>query len=367
MHAGDKLGRSISVILDKLKTQTGVELYYFAHLNNSTHLMIRKFKEAIQDKFVNPNDVQKWLQAEDITHLEQLAEKIIRSSITSIQASLAAGAHGIKGGVIQLPLRKDKPAWETLTAVAGVAYRAVLEDAYHTIEMIKDKEPLELELFARMKIKIALHPFSDDGAARWPYYAKVVEDDTRSSIADFVVKRFKVPLGKNVLDIHAQKKYEDLVELQGICASMAREFNSQARGEDLEGVQKISFSQVSLLKVGTMFYCMEKELMGDFIKYSNNVGYVNTAEYADTLQAFSHWSWDFSDGVFMITDLQGVMDRTNNLFWLCDPAIHSAADINRFGDTNFGEEGYKLFFESHKCNSICKGLSLKRHPSQQRR
>ena len=60
---------------------------------------------------------------------------------------------------------------------------------------------------------------------------------------------------------------------------------------------------------------------------------------------------------------QGMMDSEADLWWLSDPAIH-CTDINRFGGMNLGKEGFKLFFESHKCNQICKALRCKMHPSQ---
>ena len=59
----------------------------------------------------------------------------------------------------------------------------------------------------------------------------------------------------------------------------------------------------------------------------------------------------------MIADLQGSL-YPDGKFWLSDPAIHST-DMLRFGCMNHGVEGYSLFFESHSCNSLCKGLGLK--------
>lgn len=53
--------------------------------------------------------------------------------------------------------------------------------------------------------------------------------------------------------------------------------------------KKVVFTQATLAEVqeGTLIvdYNMEKELKGDYIKYSNNAGYVNTKDYAATLQA----------------------------------------------------------------------------------
>jgi hypothetical protein len=92
------------------------------------------------------------------------------------------------------------------------------------------------------------------------------------------------------------------------------------------------------------------------------------------LKAFTHFSYDASGGKTMVVDVQGVKAPSNQ-YLLTDPgkyyrilitslsAIHSI-DLTRFGGTNCGEVGMKKFFETHQCNSICKRLGLKRHPSQ---
>ena len=45
------------------------------------------------------------------------------------------------------------------------------------------------------------------------------------------------------------------------------------------------------------------------------------------------------------------------MFTLSDPAIH-CTDVLRFSRTNLGEEGFRLFFNSHKCNDVCRALRL---------
>jgi hypothetical protein len=108
----------------------------------------------------------------------------------------------------------------------------------------------------------------------------------------------------------------------------------------------VEFTQVTTLEVGSgptrKFYNMEEVLEGTWIRYSNNGGYVNTSDYAAVLQAFTHWTHVRSRGLLMVTDLQGV----------------HCTDVMRFTRTNLGTEGFKLFFDTHKCNDVCKHLGL---------
>ena len=64
--------------------------------------------------------------------------------------------------------------------------------------------------------------------------------------------------------------------------------------------------------------------------------------------------------------LQGVFNETDG-FLLTDPVIHSVglegsqSDDNKVignGKTDKGAQGIRLFFETHKCNSLCHRLGL---------
>lgn len=75
------------------------------------------------------------------------------------------------------------------------------------------------------------------------------------------------------------------------------------------------------------------------------------------MASFSHFSHFFSDGLFMITDLQG------SGYLLSDPAIHSE-DRTLFSEpTNLGTLGIEAFYISQhpNCNTeICVDMGLKR-------
>jgi hypothetical protein len=77
----------------------------------------------------------------------------------------------------------------------------------------------------------------------------------------------------------------------------------------------------------------------------------------DVPQAFSHWTFTYTQGNYLVCDLQGVLGTS---FHLTDPAIHSwTSRSTHFGDTDRGREGMKAFFRTHVCNPLCKALRLK--------
>eukprot|EP00522_Entomoneis_paludosa_P008047 CAMPEP_0172450238 /NCGR_PEP_ID=MMETSP1065-20121228/8670_1 /TAXON_ID=265537 /ORGANISM="Amphiprora paludosa, Strain CCMP125" /LENGTH=641 /DNA_ID=CAMNT_0013202017 /DNA_START=604 /DNA_END=2532 /DNA_ORIENTATION=- len=90
-----------------------------------------------------------------------------------------------------------------------------------------------------------------------------------------------------------------------------------------------------------------------------------TTKPSDYLQAFSHFTYLYTNKKVLVCDLQGVYNAEAKpcpMFELTDPAIHYASKHRRmvFGRTDKGRKGHGLFFETHKCNPICKFLALSR-------
>jgi len=77
----------------------------------------------------------------------------------------------------------------------------------------------------------------------------------------------------------------------------------------------------------------------------------------DIPQAFSHWTYQYSQRTELICDLQGVFNQVK--FQLTDPAIHTTEETDYFGPTNLGKKGINSFYKTHKCNPLCKYLGLK--------
>jgi hypothetical protein len=85
----------------------------------------------------------------------------------------------------------------------------------------------------------------------------------------------------------------------------------------------------------------------------------------DVPQAFSHWSYQYTNGDTIVVDLQGVLTSSGSAFQLTDPAIHSTP--KKYGKTDRGREGMRDFIGSHICNNLCKVLRLREDFSRKSR
>jgi len=110
------------------------------------------------------------------------------------------------------------------------------------------------------------------------------------------------------------------------------------------------------------YFIAEMFMAGKYTKYNNNNGWINEAESTtdefQLLQAFSHFTFQKSQGYLIIVDLQGTIKE--NKILLTDPAIHGQGEkfSNHFGRTNCGLRGISEFFLTHVCNKYCKKLKL---------
>jgi hypothetical protein len=109
----------------------------------------------------------------------------------------------------------------------------------------------------------------------------------------------------------------------------------------------------------------DDEAAHDDVQYENddNAMRRTTTSASDYLQAFTHFTYRVTNKKVMVCDLQGVYDAdaVPPKFELTDPAIHYASKRGRemvFGRTDKGKKGVQLFFDSHKCTSVCKLMQL---------
>lgn len=112
------------------------------------------------------------------------------------------------------------------------------------------------------------------------------------------------------------------------------------------------------------FFVGERFLPGVFRKYNSNHGFVDLeVPDSEVAQAFSHFTFQASQGEHMVLDLQGVhldnQQRRRPHLILTDPQVVSVE--RSFGPGDLGNEGMRAFFASHRCGTTCKMLGLNRH------
>ncbi|KAI5084347.1 hypothetical protein GOP47_0000516 [Adiantum capillus-veneris] len=358
---GDLHGRDIAVLLHDLREDCKISTYTFLHIGPTTHKMLKEFKRVAQ-----PDN--SWIHEDDFNgmFIEDIPTKVAMACKSSISESLStiSSSRMNHSNVKFVPrdVQAAMPHWGSIRAQEGEVYKfrryGNLDEVLCRIE---NGIPLELERAECVQVKVGHHPFSNDGASRWPFYAQIVTHEYETKT--MVVKRFKDRLGADTSRVHAKEKYIEQMEVQAVSSQFAEEFDCCIR--NIQEAKKVAFTIVSALRAqSNMYYNMEKVLTGLWTKFNSNAGYVNGKKaYTDTLQAFSHWTHERSKGKVMVTDLQGVQISSvgTRAFLLCDPAIHSK-DVLRFTRTNLGEKGFELFYNSHKCNTICRRLGLKATP-----
>ncbi len=218
--------------------------------------------------------------------------------------------------------------------------------------------------YEKAKIKKAPHPFAE-GSVRLAYFgvgrvshffSKIAVCFNRATV---VFKTFKHVYER--LSGDGREDVLHVVETQAVANHLAKEFN-KVKPID---AKPVVFLDVKLIELcgddGLMsYYTMEDifpDYNGKFVKYNSNFGFVNHGEFASTLNAFSHWTYEYTQRYLMVVDLQGIQHGCNDQYVLTDPSIHCREP--RFGSTNLGEVGMESFFEGHKCNKVCSLMGLK--------
>eukprot|EP00485_Elphidium_margaritaceum_P002611 CAMPEP_0202695782 /NCGR_PEP_ID=MMETSP1385-20130828/9281_1 /ASSEMBLY_ACC=CAM_ASM_000861 /TAXON_ID=933848 /ORGANISM="Elphidium margaritaceum" /LENGTH=718 /DNA_ID=CAMNT_0049351859 /DNA_START=32 /DNA_END=2185 /DNA_ORIENTATION=+ len=95
---------------------------------------------------------------------------------------------------------------------------------------------------------------------------------------------------------------------------------------------------------------IEDYLKGEFFKWNSNSGWVG--DDTNTVQAFCHWTYHYSEGKYLFCDAQGV--KRPNQYILTDPAILSNTEKGGvYGVTDCGRLYLLNWFRTHSCNKFC--------------
>ena len=163
---------------------------------------------------------------------------------------------------------------------------------------------------------------------------------------------------KKTIEPNKRAFYFSTLYKNTLAITLVKEYNKALQKKGYSKNINLEFTRVLVVQIGTEYYLLEAYIPGKFEKYTNNFNYVN--ESVPFMTAFSHFSYEFTKGKYMVTDLQG----SNNL--LTDPAVHSS-DVQFASQGDFGLKGMVAFFRNHECNEFCKKLGLKPHAAQAER
>eukprot|EP00121_Abeoforma_whisleri_P002748 Awhi_evm1s2472 len=188
----------------------------------------------------------------------------------------------------------------------------------------------------KMKVQIDDVPFAR-GGLRYAYYMRIPSQPG------------KIFYAKASIDPYEDKQtYFQDVEMQEYCKKWADRYNVH------KPPKKVDFIQADLMTLTGLkekpLFVIEEFIEGQYKKHNNNAGFVSE-EDRNTPQAFSHFTYESSQKVILVCDIQGVGDMYT------DPQLHSC-NGEGFGKGNLGARGFERFLATHHCNAICAYLRL---------
>lgn len=245
---------------------------------------------------------------------------------------------GIQTGLVKIPPQWGNRAWfdETLN-VKGFSAAVINVEALEKM-MAHDKN-IKISLIS-LTIYKRSQPFAQSARR------KVFHAHTEASTNHFVIKTVEQ-------SGHQLAYFFEDMRCRSLCKAFAILFHVM-----VNRLYPLDFVLATCIRSETGEYLsIEPFIEGNFVEYNNNRGFVNSncAElYNQAAQGFSHFTFERSRGQFLVSNLHGVHGLLTN------PSIHTR-DSRRFQlrGTNLGEDGFKFFFSTHKCNDVCHMLQLK--------
>jgi len=262
----------------------------------------------------------------------------------SVSASISASIVAVQLGPAKKRVLKTFAIDESIPDWNLIKEEKVKVFKYALPKSLRDiLKPLPAPTMKYSKVKISSSPFGE-GAARIASYML----DTKYQETLSVAKEFKY-VGP---EANSKERYMAEMEIQTVASKLAHEFNK------LTPVKEVKFVMTKLYHLyereNPIWFTSEPFIAGQYVKFNSNTGYVNDKQYHATLDAFSHFTYEYSNHYLIVVGLPGVH------FCLTDPAIH-CKDLMKYGNTNLGVPGINMFFETHICNAICKTMKLPVH------
>lgn len=211
-------------------------------------------------------------------------------------------------------------------------------------------------------------PFAE-GSMRWCYAGEILNDKGRVVHPDAfpdgkcVVKAFKEGSATNaqgLTDDYKNSYFADRVAVmfnQKIPTTRPLRFAipfiaqlDMRAGAKVAGM-KVTTSDVKEKLASREWVSIEPYIVGEYKKFTSNSGWVDP-RIGNAIPAYMHFSWLYSRGAIVVSDIQGV--RCDTCYMLTDPATQSIK--REFGETDLGAEGIVRFLTTHKHTELCKHM-----------
>jgi hypothetical protein len=356
---GDPKGLQIKDLLTDISNRK--ILYFFTEINTITQKMIEEFNKELE-QIENGNQIRTF----KLNSAEDLTTAFISTVTLTIENTRSITLNSNPGVLKDKIINKENRNFEISSLKEHEA--EILEFEFDgDLNTIKDlmkkyidkNSDKKLENFMKIKrettqVFLCDEPFAK-GNLRFAYSALVKRSN---KLEKFVAKNSLYKDEKK----DSYQNFKQMIILQIIAKYLAETFIKDSKSQ--MSVKFLNIYIMQLTDTGE-YYTIEEYLDGNFAKWSNNLGYVNENEYSYTLDAFSHWSYAKTDHYLVVSDLQGLKKEAREkegTYVLTDPAISCVE--RQFTSTDLGLIGIDKFFEKHKCNFMCRQLTLERHPNQ---
>lgn len=285
---------------------------------------------------------------------ETAPETFVKVFQDSVSKSTQCGKHVIKG-----TYKEISPSTFALDCQSGCTMALYSVEIKSEPNFKRKKFDVEIQLARRPEKTFKISSTTEYNGA-FKYCFKM--QDAKDTTDQYMVKVPKISGQYETVELA-----KDEVESYLISRYCASEFNKTPVGK----YHRIEFLQCMIGELeegevkkfqfaGNKYLFVERFIDGQYVKYSNNSGWVNVVQNdiddGKVAQAFSHFTYECTLGTYLVVDLQGHKEGTTMHF--TDPAVHSASFHQKFGDTNLGKVGIARFFATHVCNKFCEQLKL---------
>eukprot|EP01084_Bolivina_argentea_P087465 157976_1 len=191
------------------------------------------------------------------------------------------------------------------------------------------------------------HEFFGEGGCRYAYAGRINKGDRKGD--HIVVKKW---IDRHIFDkkfwnqeIATHKKAKELIDAWNDENFIDKKYVTHV--PFLIQCVKSDGSNSGKSPVVNEWLLGEDYISGYFQKWNSNSGYVDAS--SASIQAFCHWTYDYSGGELLMCDAQGV--RGARKYQITDPCICSKGQ--KYGLTDMGTSSINSFFANHKCNDFC--------------